>query len=204
MPQDRTQVRADFERAVLQALEREGPEFDRSAVVKAFTDRASQASLYRWLDGVIKSGKAGVHLAKVVKKAADKRAKRAPDPAADAAREVVEVLPPIPRPDNVVNSGGVVGIYDELKTCIAVAKELMDHARTPEGKPKNAKLLLAASEHLRRSTDTMVRLQEAMMQLVQVERFHQAVFDVLREEDPVLVERVLLRMRQINNQFGVG
>lgn len=199
------ELQAEVEAAVLAELERVGPaDFNRAEIFRQFEDRnVARSTVYRWVDGVLKSGRGGAHLTKVVKKAAEKRAKRSPDPAADAAREVVEeVLPPIPKPTDF-GGAGVVPMVDRLSACIKVAEELMAHARTEDGKPRNAKLLLNASDHLRRSVETVVRLQEAMMQVMHVERFHEAVFQVLREEKPELVERVLLRLRQINAQYGM-
>lgn len=200
----RKEDRAEFEARALKLIEQYGDQFDRAGLVGEFKSRGiGQSTLYRWLDALEKSGRAGAHLGKVVQREAEARAQRTADPAADAAREAVEVLPPVPDVSTLVETGGVVSVVDKLRTCIAIAEELMNHARTEEGKPRNVKLLLAASEHLRRSAQTVVQLQEAMLAVVHVERFHEAIFQVLREEDPALVERILMKFRQVNAQFGM-
>jgi hypothetical protein len=202
--EERKQLQTAFDDEVVAAIGKFGPDHDKTPLIKKYVALGiNQATVYRWYSRVIASGRPGLELADTVAAAAEERASRTPEPATEAAREVVAIIPKPPRVDEVVSSG-VGAVIDKLQTCMGIADELMAHARTAEGKPRNVKLLLAASEHLRRTIDTTIRLQEAVNEVSQVEAFQRAVFDVLREEDPGMVERVLKRLRQLNEQWRSG
>jgi hypothetical protein len=201
---DRKKLREAFDREIIAGIAAHGPGFNKAQVIKKYVAKGpDQATVYRWYAAVMSSGRPGVELTKKITEAVAKRAAASPDPVEDAARDVVAILPKLPRIESIVDVGAGP-VIDELKKCLNVAWDLMAHARKEDGRPKNAKLLLQASEHLRRVTETMIRLQEAMNQVVQVESFQQAVFDVLREESPPLVERVLKRLRYLNEQWRMG
>jgi hypothetical protein len=80
----------------------------------------------------------------------------------------------------------------------------MAYARHADGNVRSAKILLSAAEVLRRSLDTAVKLQQAVLEVSQVEKFHAAVFETVREESPDTAERLLLRLRQLNASWGLG
>lgn len=196
-------LRPEVEAAVLAELERVGPEaFNKAALVARFEGRgASRATLYRWVDGPLKSGAAGQHLARKVKAAANQRAARTDDPAADAAREAVAKLPVPVRVDDIASSG-TLPVIEKLNECIRTAEQVMAYARTDEGKVRNAKMLLAASEHLRRALDTATRLYEAMREVNQVDRFHAAIMEAIAQESPEAAERLVTRLSQLATQWG--
>lgn len=198
-------LRAEVEAAVLAEIERIGPDgFAKDGVVKRFVGRGTgRSTIYRWVDVILASGKPGQHIAKAVERAAAARAATTPDPAVAAAGEVIERLPAVVRLDEMVRTEGTVPAIERLQKCIQIAEKVISHAETPEGAVRNARLLLQASEHLRRTIDSCVRLQEAVMEVSQVERFHQAIFDMLREESPTFAEKVLIQLRQLNVQWGV-
>ncbi len=204
MASPKQELHASFDAAVIAAVTRWGPAFDKTPIIKDFVGRGvNQATAYRWFESLMKSGRPGLVLADSIAADAEARAARVPEPAVEAAHEVVAIIPAVPRVETMI-SIGAGPVIDELGKCIKAAHDLMAHARHGDGKPKNAKLLLSASEHLRRSTETMIRLQEMMASVIQVEAFHRAVFDVLREQDPKLVEGVLRRLRQLNEQWRMG
>ncbi|MBV9250327.1 MAG: hypothetical protein JO227_13915 [Acetobacteraceae bacterium] len=198
--------REEVEAAVVAEAERIGPDgFDKAAVVKKFLGRGvSRATLYRWVDAVLATGKPGAAVVQKVKAAAKERAARTSDPAEDAAAEAVEKLPAVVKVEDITGTHGPIPVIEKLGQCVRIAEKLIKHAETPEGGVRNAKLLLTASEHLRRTLETTVRLHEAIMDTVQVERFHEAVFNVLRRKDPMLVEEVLAELRALNAQWGLG
>ena len=80
---------------------------------------------------------------------------------------------------------------------------MINFSKTKEGEVRNPKLLLAALREARHCLETAGKLQEAMMQVAHIERFHAAIFDCLRAESPLLVERVLASMRQMNQKWGI-
>jgi hypothetical protein len=97
-----TQVlRDELETVVMEGVERIGPHgFRKDVIVKRFLDRGAsnnKPTLYRWIDATLASGKPGRRVAEMVKEAVAARAARTPEPAADAAAEVVEQLPAVMR-----------------------------------------------------------------------------------------------------------
>lgn len=65
--------------------------------------------------------------------------------AAEAAKTLpraVEVLP--------ATAGGTIAAIEKLNECVAISEKVIRHAQTAEGAIRNPKLLLQASEHLRR------------------------------------------------------
>lgn len=189
-------LRGQVEAAALAELERVGPEaFDRTPVVRRFAgEGASARTIYRWISDLIDSGRAGQHLARVIAEAAATRAARVPDPANDAAREAVAALPRFVTPETIAGTGPIA-LMDELRQCIEAARQLMGHARTPEGTVKNAKLLLNASGTLRQCLDTALRVFEAVRELSELDKFHAAIIVELGKESPELAERVVARLR---------
>ena len=95
MAEVRSRLREEVETAALAELERAGPNgLRRAALVRRFSGRgAGRSTLFRWIDELINSGRAGEHLARRVKVAAANRAYRSPDSAADAARDAARALP---------------------------------------------------------------------------------------------------------------
>ena len=93
-------------------------------------------------------------------------------------------------------------MVERLRECVEIAQKIIKYSQTDNGKVRNAKLLLAGSEHLRRVIDSAVKLQEAAMQLSQVERFHEEIFVALREESPEFAEKVLVRLGQLAERWG--
>jgi DNA-binding FadR family transcriptional regulator len=78
----------------------------------------------------------------------------------------------------------------------------MRYARRDDGQPRVPMLLLRASEHLRKSLDTACRIQQACMELSQVERFHEAIIQAVAEESPAAAEKILARIGQIATEWG--
>ena len=86
-----------------------------------------------------------------------------------------------------------------LRGNLLIGQELVRHARHAEtGGVRNSKLMLAASESIRRTIETIARVNDSLEQSRQLEAYHAAIFDMLKLEAPETAERVLMRMRQIN------
>jgi hypothetical protein len=206
---DAAALRAKVERAVTKELERVGPAaFEARQVLQRFMGKgASQATLYRWTKAIIASGKPAEHLKGKVKAAAKRRAKRTADPASEAAREVVKALPaPLDVAAAIAPAAPETGVpfLDELKGCLARGHKMVDHSLAEDGKLRNAKVFLQGSEHIRRTIETIARVQDGLLQTNQIKRYHQVMFDALRRESPEVVERILIQLRQLNLAWSVG
>jgi hypothetical protein len=196
--------RARVEAAVLAEVGRVGPAaFNRTSIVREFLrEGAKRTTMFRWIDQILASGSPDQHLAQVVKTAAAKRI------AADAgglsmAGEVRTKLPAVVKVEHIVTAG-VVPVIDRLNTCITAADQLMSHARNDDGKVRNARLLLAASEHLRRCVDTAARITDTLMRAEKVERYHAAIIEEIAAENPATAERILMRISRLTAAWGHG
>lgn len=194
---------AEVEAALVAEIERVGPaDLDRGALVRRFAGRgASRSTLFVWVDRVLASGRPGQAITRTIKARAAERAARSPDPAGDAAQEAAALLPVRVTPDEAAGGGGL-RILDKLAAIVADAELVVRHAKKEDGTPRNAKLLLAAGDALRRATETILKVTEAMHQIDAVERFHSEIIDALRQESPDLAERVVRRLMQINARWG--
>ncbi|CAH2606234.1 conserved protein of unknown function (plasmid) [Rhodovastum atsumiense] len=206
MSEHHPSLRDEVEAAVLAELARVGPEaFSKAEIARRFADRgASRATLYRYIDGPLKSGKAGQHVAREVKAAVEARAKL-PDPPAAAAQAAAAKLPALVTVDDIASSGGVIPVIEKLVGCIGIAEQLIAHARTEDGKVRSAKLLLSASEHMRRNLETAVRLQEAMRQAEEMERFHRRILGMVRgvaREHPEAAQAIISGLGQLAAEWG--
>lgn len=196
-------LKAEVERAVLVELKRVGADkFRPDTVVKAFAGQgAGRTTLFRWVRLTLESGKPGQALAKTIKRRAADRARRAPYPSADAAREVVERLPVRVSPGDMMG-GSAIPVVERLRQCLAVAEDLMRHSRDPEGRIRNAGLLLRASEHLRRSLETATRIAETMRQVDQVDKLHDIILQEIGKLSPECAEAIVIRVAQIAGEWG--
>lgn len=197
-------LRAELDAAVLEELRRVGlAAFEKMTIARRFAGQASQATLYRWVDAAL--AKAGPKLADEVVAAAEARAAKTPDPSLQAAQEVMATsLPRVPRVEDTAGLGGTVPVIEQLGDCIRAAQQVMAYARHADGSVRSAKILLSAAEMLRRSLDTAVKLQQALMDVAQTEKFHAAVFETIREESAATAERLLVRLQQVNASWGLA
>jgi hypothetical protein len=104
--------------------------------------------------------------------------------------------------DLLPSAGSALAVVEKLQECVRVAESLMKHARMPDGAIRNSGLLLKASEHLRRTLETAARLQEAMMQVSQVERFHSLIIAEVAKESPEAAERILAAVGGLADSWG--
>lgn len=84
------------------------------------------------------------------------------------------------------------------RECIAAAQQVMAYSRKEDGAVRNPRLLLGASENMRRAVESSVKLHDSILEGVAVERYRQANFDILREESPALAHRVLTHLAELN------
>ena len=199
-------LRDEVEAAVLAELERVGPAaLNKAELVRRFEDRgASRATLYRYVERPLLSGKAVQHVAQQVREAAVARA-ALPDPLTAAVEAAAANLPVVVKVEDVASSGGMIPVIAKLVACIAIADQLINHARTEDGKVRSAKLLLAGSEHMRRNLETAVRLQEAMRQADDMERFHRRILAMVRgvaAQHPEAAQAIVAGLGQLAQDWG--
>jgi hypothetical protein len=202
-------LRIEVETAIIDAVERLGPDgVSRIEVLRPFMKRGvHRASLYRWYDEYLESGKPGQHITKQVRAAVQARAERAAEAGTDvmdeAAAELQAMLPDVLRPEDLIGGADTaIDIMAKLRTIIAGFEQLVAHSKTTDGKIRNARLLIASLAELRKTLETAVRFHEAMFEVSQVERMHEAMIAEIRMESAELAERVLRRMAKLAAAWG--
>lgn len=202
---DRKQLRAEVEAAALAEAERAGADgFRAEAVVRRFIDRGvDRATLYRWIAALKDSGRVGAHLAARVRAASVERAAHGDAPGEDAAREAAELLPKPIGPDEIAAAGGVLNFTASLRRCVGAAEQVLRQSTGPDGTIRAPRLALSASDHLRRSLETAARVAVAMRDLQNLRRFHLAVIDVVRSENPDAAERLLRSLERLTNELTI-
>lgn len=205
------EVKAEVEQAVLAAVEHAGSRhIDKTAIVRAFQDRASRSALFRWIGEALDGGKPGAALGRKVRAAAEERASAAGVPVPDAAgtdavaeAALAAAQLPVPvRVEDIAGGAGALDVISRLNACIAAAERVMRFAAHPDGAVRAPKLTLQAAETLRRSLDTSVKLYQAMRDVQAVDRFHQAVLAEVARESPECARRIVQRLSMIATEYG--
>jgi hypothetical protein len=94
-------------------------------------------------------------------------------------------LPAVVRLEEVSGIPTVM-VIQELGIVVADLKALVAHAKAPDGKPRNARLLLTASDRIRACLETAMRIQQAMHDVAQVDRLHDAILEEVGREKPAV------------------
>ena len=198
----REKLREKVAVAVADEIARVGVDaFKAAPLARQFAGKtASPATLYRWIEAAKPA--AVDKLAHEIKLASLERSERVADPAADAAREVVELLPVITTAD-IAGAGGVVEFTEKLGECVRVAEQVMAHARGQDGKIRNVRALLAGSEHLRRLLETAAKMREGLRQDRDLDALMKNLVAEIAKESPACAERILHRVTGILTLNGL-
>jgi hypothetical protein len=97
----------------------------------------------------------------------------------------------------------MVQIAGRLRGLLANAAAMKAHSLGADGKIRNPRLYLQASEHERRVLETASRLVEQSYDRNSVEQVFNAIFIRLRQRDPEMVRLVLEDLRALNNGWSM-
>ena len=199
-------IQSEVEAAVLTALATAGPRgIDKAAVLRPFVARgeAARSTIYLWAGRAIDRVKAAAE------EAANPapKSKVAPAVAADdgGVAELAALVPAMATMEaTVAGSGGqgTIQVTAMLRAVVDNVNMLMAHAKGPDGKVRNARLLLQSTDALRRCLETSVRVFQAMRDVEQVDRLHAAIIEEAMKESPEAAERMLRRMDAIADAWG--
>jgi hypothetical protein len=196
-------MRSKFEAEVLAEVARVGVDaFRPDALVKRYvTKGGGKATLYRWAKAVLTSGRAEAHVERIAAQVMAARAEVDPEPAVGAAVDATKAVIAGEHVVRGTGGAGAMALLEKLHDCIKTAEDVLAHAKTPEGKVRNSKLMLQAGENLRRCIETGARVAEMLVNAAEVERYHAVIFDCLKDESPALAERIVLRLQRVNSQY---
>lgn len=205
---DTAALRLELETAVLDAVEHIGADgLVKATVVKPFFGRGvHQATLYRWFDAIMATGRPGQRAMRKIEKAAIRRtARSAADPAAAAAEVVAEakaLMPLAPKIEHILGSGRTVNVLERLQSLVEALDGLIKYAKTDDGRVRNARLLGASIEGMRRLLETAMKFHAILRETAAVDALQNALISAVAECDPALAERVLRKMDQVAATWG--
>ncbi len=192
-----TDLRDSVYQAARQAMADAGGDpaaVDRAAIVRKYVALgAKRTSVFRWIALALMPP-------------------AAPRPDVKNLPEIpVVIMPPMPlfKPGmgesppgpSAFMGGSVVYVLEKLMLCIQAACDVMANSRHADGKVRIAKTLVGASEHLRRTLETAVKLHESLVSLQKMERFMDAILGELEAETPETAKRVIARLRALDAKW---
>ena len=99
-------------------------------------------------------------------------------------------------------AGRSLPILQHLQQTIEDVLRVRSVAYHADGRVRNSRMVLKAAEEMRKSLETVVKLQAAMNDAAALERFHGAILDVIRQEDPAIAQRVMRRLDELAMRWG--
>ena len=189
-----------------------GKALSRSGIVKRFAGRASRSMLYEWIATFIEETsarekrvdpayrRAGVIVINAEKAVEDESTAMPADPAA-VARELTATVVPAEAAQGGA-AGRALPILEHLHRTIEDVLRVRAVAFHADGRVRNSRMVLKAAEEMRRSLETVVKLQAAMNDQAALERFHAAIIEVIQQESPDLAQRVLRRLDELAMRWG--
>ncbi len=196
-------LREEVEAAVMAAVETIGIDgISKAEVVRPFMDRGvARSTLFAWVDALFRTGQPAARVKALVESAVISRAAAGGDPSEGAARDLVAVMP---KPIQAMEIAAARGpdLLEVVRRCFSIAEKIIAHASMPDGSVKNAKLLLAGGEALRRAGETTLRVVTSLNELAKVDRFHDAIMEEIAKESPECAERIYRRMNAVIDGYG--
>lgn len=100
-----------------------------------------------------------------------------------------EIAPPMPAVPEIAELLGldIRRLSVKLSECLNHAADLQRHALGADGRVRNARLVLAASDHQRRVVETFVRAGTALVDFSDMDRLLSEMIVILRQETPKLL-----------------
>ncbi len=111
-------------------------------------------------------------------------------------------MPVVPNIDETAAAIMPIPVMEKIRAVLAAAEDVMRKARGEGGIVRNAKLLLTAAENLRRGLDTAVKLQEMIMDGMEVDRFHAVCMEEIARCDPATAQRIVRRLQDVNSAWS--
>ncbi|MDU7524417.1 MAG: hypothetical protein E7K72_24125 [Roseomonas mucosa] len=199
--EDRNALKAEVEAAVSARMQEVGPtEFRPGDVARQFAGRAPKATLFRWIQGAVSSGRPAAEYRQAVRGAVT-RAEQSGEPAAEViAAQAVAVMPQPLRPGDITGTG--INVIERVKTIIDTYEEVARKCRNEDGTIKNIKGIMQAQSGMREALRLCLQIAEAMREFDQIDRMHTAMVEEIGKESPECAQRIFLRLNEMATQFG--
>lgn len=185
-----------------------GRDHDFGPVYKKYANEVAKSTFYWWVKSINDSGIPAQKAIRTAKKRAKRKAVRKKAVTKKALKkvvvaEVIEVLPALPDSTDTVGCS-LIEMGQKLNTCMEEMEALMKHSKNDKGGIRNTRLLLQATEGLRRTIDSAAKLRESIWDVRRAELFMTALLNRLRHRDPEFIELVLGDIKQVNKDWGIS
>lgn len=194
-------LKVEFQQAAIAAARVTGwAALNRAGLVAQFKGRAGRSTLYRWLaqiDGALLDRTVD----EMIQDARGGEGARVESVANEIQARVEATFLKVPTIHETVAATVPIEVMEFIRTCITASTDVMKRSRDSAGAVRNSKQLLAASEHLRRNLETAIKLQEAISDGLEVERFHQTIMEEIAKIDPIVAGRIAARLLEVNSAW---
>ena len=162
---------------------------------------ASRATLFRWIGAAINSGKPAQAVTRKVRAPASKP-DETPQIAAPGGPQIVATLPLRLSLDDTLTPNRGLRVFDRLAATVADVELVQQHAKTDDGKVRNARLLLLSAARMLTCLEVSVKMVQAMHAVDRVDQFHAIIMDEIAKESPRCAAAILARVGEVSKQWG--
>lgn len=204
-----TERREEIQAAIRQWVDEHGARRgDGVALAARFSD-APKSTVLRWYKQIVNA--AGANPKKVSKEAAKQSKKDAkairltPDKRTarrKAGLAVREVLPEPVTPE-AINPMATRTAIDQVRDCIQHADNVVQYCTLEDGRIRNPTLYLKASNHMRASVESLAKIAERLNDAQRIEQVHAAIFEEISKADRDTAERILQRIQNLQETWGL-
>lgn len=203
MTKTRSETKQEVMSKIRSALAQYGRAYDFALLLAEYPD-VPKTTFYRWVRQIEGTGAPAAQAIAEAREAVRQDAVELGSESAVVARDLQSIAETMPVVATAGDFSGLnIGeIARRLHSCLMTAATLKNHATGEDGKIRNPKLYLQASEHERRTLDTASRLADQIYDRNQLDQLFEAIFSRLRDRDPEVVRLILADLRAINNGWG--
>jgi hypothetical protein len=90
-----------------------------------------------------------------------------------------------------------------VRVCIQHAETVVKYCTLEDGRIRNPRLYLQASNHMRASVESLAKIAERLNDAQRIEQVHKAIFEEIRACDPETAERILQRLQHLQETWGL-
>lgn len=110
---------------------------------------------------------------------------------------------PTPVSPETINPLAARSAIEQVRVCIQHAETVVQYCTLPDGKIRNPRLYLQASNHMRASVESLAKIAERLNDAQRIEQVHAVIFEEIRACAPEVAERILQRLQNLQESWGL-
>jgi hypothetical protein len=136
-------------------------------------------------------------------KQAARESRRRKGPARATPYRALKASLPTPVTPETINPMAARTAIDQVRVCIQHAETVVKYCTLEDGRIRNPRLYLQASNHMRASVESLAKIAERLNDAQRIEQVHKAIFEEIRACDPETAERILQRLQHLQETWGL-